>query len=115
MSSLSVSSSTTNPYQPSSQSQGTVQSEFQALGQALQSGNLAEPRVNFPVPMVRRVDAFPKGSGVQDEVVRRAVQAGQPAQDLAERLGGGGDVRIGRPGEVRGMAARHDPDLERRA
>jgi len=47
MSSLSVSSSTTNPYQPSSQSQGTVQSEFQALGQALQSGNLAAAQQAF--------------------------------------------------------------------
>ena len=53
---------------------------------------------------------------MQDEVVRRAVEAGgEPAQHLAQRLGGGREVRVGRAREVRVVAARDDPHLERRA
>jgi hypothetical protein len=47
MSSLSVSSITTNPYQAASQGLGTGQSQLQQLGLALQSGNLAAAQQAF--------------------------------------------------------------------
>ena len=55
-------------------------------------------------------------SGVEHEVVGRPVEAhGQPAEDLAQRFGGGRDVGRRRSPEVRVVTAGHDPDLERRA
>src|SRR5450756_1902436 len=65
--------------------------------------------------MVRGVDALSQWSGVQDQVVRRTIQPGQTAQDLAQCFSRGGEVGVCRGREVGGVAARHDPDLERRA
>src|ERR1035437_2937161 len=79
-----------------------------------QAGNLAKPRVDLPMPMVRRVDTFAERSRVKNEVVGRTVQTGQASEDLAQRLSGGCDVGVAGAGEVRGMTARHDPDLEGR-
>jgi hypothetical protein len=37
--------------------------------------------------MVRRVDALAKRRRVKDEIVRRAIETGQAAQNLPQRLG----------------------------
>ena len=85
-------------------------------GPELEPGDLAQARVDLPVPVVRRVDLLAQRRGMEHEVVGRAVEARrQPAEHLAERLGGGRDVRSRRPPEVGLVAARHDPHLERRA
>ena len=42
----------------------------------LEAGDLAQARVDLPVPVERRVDLLPQRRRVQDEVVRRAVEAG---------------------------------------
>ena len=85
-------------------------------GSELEAGDLAQPRVDLPVPVVRRVDLLAQRGGVQDEVVGRPIEArSEPAEDLAERLRVARDVgRVGPP-EVGLVAAGHDPDLERRA
>ena len=76
-------------------------------GPQLEAGDLAEPRVDLPVPVVRGVDLLAQRRGVEDEVVRRPVEAGrEPAEDLAERLGRGRDVGVGGPPEVGFVAAR---------
>src|SRR5664279_1438887 len=67
------------------------------------------------MPMVRGVDALSQRCGVQDQVVRRAIQPGEATQDLVERLSRGGEVGIRGHREVGGVAARDHPNLERRA
>ena len=47
--------------------------------------------------------------------MRWAVEAGQARQNLAQGLRSGRDIGVCRAAEVRGMAARHDPNLERRS
>ena len=64
-------------------------------GAQLEAGDLAQARVDLPVPVVRRVHLLLERGRVEDEVVGRPVEAGrEPAQDLAERLGGGRDVAV---------------------
>src|SRR4051812_13489699 len=82
----------------------------------LEAGDLAQPWVDLPVPVVGRVDLFAEGRRVKHEVVRGTVEAGgESSEHLSESLGGGVDIRVGRPAEVRLVATRDDPDLERRA
>src|SRR3954452_558400 len=82
----------------------------------LEAGDLAQPWVDLPVPVVGRVDLFAEGRRVKHEVVRRTVEAGRESSEhLSERFGGGVDIRVGRPAEVRLVATRDDPDLQRRA
>src|SRR3954466_964087 len=82
----------------------------------LEAGDLAQPWVDLPVPVVGRVDLFAEGRRVKHEVVRRTVEAGRESSEhLAEGLGGGLDIGIGGASEVGLVTARDDPDLERRA
>ena len=86
-------------------------------GSELEARDLAQSRVDLPVPVIRAVDLFPERGGVEDEVVRAARRARwRGAEHVAQRLGGGPDVGgASRATEVGVVAARHDPDLERRA
>ena len=61
-------------------------------GSQLQAGDVAQPGVDLPVPVIGAVDLLAQRRRVQDEVVGRPVErGGEPAQDLAERLGGRAD------------------------
>ena len=48
-------------------------------GSQLEARDLAQPRVDLPVPVVRRVDLLAQRRGVEDEVVGRSVEARRPA------------------------------------
>ena len=72
--------------------------------------------MDLPVPVVGGVHLLPQRRAVEDEVVGRAVEARpRAAEHLAERLGGRDDVAVVGAREVRVVAARDHPHLERRA
>src|SRR5512146_612145 len=72
--------------------------------------------MQLPMPVERGIHALPERRRVEDEVVGRAVEAPADLADhVAERRGGPADLARRDPAEVRLVAARHDPDLERRA
>ena len=63
--------------------------------------------MDLPVPVVGAIDLLAQRRGVQDEVVGRAVEgSGEPAEDLAEGLGGGPDGGVVGATEVGVVAAR---------
>src|SRR5256885_657801 len=67
-------------------------------GAQLQAGNLAEPRVDLPVPVVRGIDLLTERRRVEDEVVGRPVEGGgKGRENLPEGLGRGRDVPWTRP------------------
>jgi hypothetical protein len=83
-------------------------------GPELQSGDLAEPRVDLPVPVVRRVDLLAKRRGVQDEVVRRAVERRRErGEHLPERIRRRREIGVADASEIGLVTTGHDPDLER--
>ena len=60
----------------------------------LEAGDLAQPRVDLPVPVVGLLDALAQRRAVQDQVVCGPAQAGQKAEDRLERLGGTDQLRV---------------------
>src|SRR5215210_717049 len=73
----------------------------------LQARDLAQTRVDLPVPVIRGVDLLAERRGVEDEVVRRAVEAdGKRSKGLTQGLGARLHVTIGRPAEVGVVTAR---------
>ena len=73
----------------------------------LQAGDLAQARMDLPVPVERGVDALAQRRGVQDEVVGRAVEAGpEPAEHLRGAPGPWPEPRRRRPGRSPPRASR---------
>ena len=77
-------------------------------GAQLEPGDVAQPRVDLPVPVVGLAHALVQRRGVQHQVVGRAVEHVQQADDLLQRLGRARSAARRWPGRSRprGGAAR---------
>src|SRR4051794_30441129 len=86
---------------------------YRQTGSELQPGDLAQTWVDLPVPVIGRVDLLSKRRGVQDEVVRRAVEGRRKhREDFSKSVAGRGHIGVRRAAEVGVVMAWDDPDLE---